>query len=362
MASELRLMRGLEFKSFLWHFIFYPQWFAFVGRKVGLTVPGSPYLIDFQPTAPESSGMRLMNVTTYSCGDTSLGCSCGDCPAAPVCSNSAPPSSVKKGSCSVRIGSLKAKCIDFAVAIVYIILVSVFLGWGFFHRKVERSPAYRTRHVLNVANNREKYSANQQKDENPSIQMLEDVSQTTKGVQLSVVQGYMSKFYRRYGTMVARNPVLVLCSSLAVVLLLCLGLIHFKVETRPEKNVIFTTLGLTEAKHCVKVDGIQANYSGSLVSLSDICLKPLGQDCATQSVLQYFKMDPTNYDGYGGVQHVEYCFQASAFIITYPVNNAIDKEGNEKRSGPGPSYHKYPIELGALISRMNSCQWCSLKI
>ncbi|KAL7207283.1 hypothetical protein ACSBR1_029277 [Camellia fascicularis] len=384
----------------------FKEWFAFVGRKVGLNVPGSPYLIDFRPTAPESSGMRLMNVTTYSCGDTSLGCSCGDCPAAPVCSNSAPPPSVKKGSCSVRIGSLKAKCIDFAVAIVYIILVFVFLGWGFFHRKVERSPAYRTRHVLNVANNREKYSANQQKDENPSIQMLEDVSQTTKGVQLSVVQGYMSKFYRRYGTMVARNPVLVLCSSLAVVLLLCLGLIRFKVETRPEKlwvgpgskaaeeklffdshlapfyrieQLMLATIPdvmhgkspsiVTESNINLlfeiqkKVDGIQANYSGSLVSLSDICLKPLGHDCATQSVLQYFKMDPTNYDGYGGVQHVEYCFQhyttadtclsafkapldpstalggfsgnnyseASAFIITYPVNNAIDKEGNESK-------------------------------
>ncbi|THG07014.1 hypothetical protein TEA_022929 [Camellia sinensis var. sinensis] len=394
------------------------EWFAFVGRKVGLTVPGSPYLIDFQPTAPESSGMRLMNVTTYSCGDTSLGCSCGDCPAAPVCSNSAPPSSVKKGSCSVRIGSLKAKCIDFAVAIVYIILVSVFLGWGFFHRKVERSPAYRTRHVLNVANNREKYSANQQKDENPSIQEFFLLLPEFVAIALEVYSacGFGVELLRRYGTMVARNPVLVLCSSLAVVLLLCLGLIRFKVETRPEKlwvgpgskaaeeKLFFDShlapfyrieqlmlATIPDAMHGKspsivtenninllfeiqkKVDGIQANYSGSLVSLSDICLKPLGQDCATQSVLQYFKMDPTNYDGYGGVQHVEYCFQvhsndpylyvhyttadtclsafkapldpstalggfsgnnyseASAFIITYPVNNAIDKEGNESK-------------------------------
>lgn len=40
---------------------------------------------------------------------------------------------------------------------------------------------------------------------------------------------------RRYGTWVARNPTLVLCSSLGVTLILCLGLIRFKVETRPEK-------------------------------------------------------------------------------------------------------------------------------
>lgn len=37
---------------------------------------------------------------------------------------------------------------------------------------------------------------------------------------------------------------------------------------------------------CWQVDKIRANYSGSLISISDICLKPLGEDCATQSVLQ----------------------------------------------------------------------------
>lgn len=37
-----------------------------------------------------------------------------------------------------------------------------------------------------------------------------------------------------------------------------------------------------------QVDGIRANYSGSAVSLTDICMKPLGQACATQSVLQVF--------------------------------------------------------------------------
>lgn len=41
--------------------------------------------------------------------------------------------------------------------------------------------------------------------------------------------------YRGYGTWVARNPALVLFASLLAVLLLCLGLIRFKVETRPEK-------------------------------------------------------------------------------------------------------------------------------
>ena len=35
-----------------------------------------------------------------------------------------------------------------------------------------------------------------------------------------------------------------------------------------------------------QVDGIRANYSALTVSLTDNCLKPHGQDCATQNVLQ----------------------------------------------------------------------------
>lgn len=87
----------------------FPEWFAFIGRQAPLHVPGSPYAIKFQSSIPESSGMKPMNVSTYSCGDISLGCSCGDCPSSPVCSNAVPPASQKGGSCSVRIGSLKVR-------------------------------------------------------------------------------------------------------------------------------------------------------------------------------------------------------------------------------------------------------------
>ncbi|XP_022850654.1 Niemann-Pick C1 protein-like [Olea europaea var. sylvestris] len=378
------------------------EWYAFIGRKAPLGVPGSPYAINLSPNAPESSGMKPMNVSTYSCGDTSLGCSCGDCPSSPVCSNSAPSSPHQEGSCYVRIGSLKAKCVDVAVTLLYILLVSAFLGWGFVHKKRRRSSDSRTKPLVNVTNGGVVRQVNRQKDDNIPMQMLEDVPQISSGVQLSIVQGYMSKFYRRYGTWVARNPKLVLCSSLAIVLVLCLGLIRFQVETRPEKlwvgpgsraaeekqyfdnhlapfyrieQLIIATIPdmggkaptiVTENNIKLlfdvqkKVDAIKANFSGEMVSLTDICMKPLGKDCATQNVLQYFKMDPANYDGFGGLEHVEYCFQhytsadtcmsafkapldpstslggfsgnnyleASAFIVTYPVNNAIDKEGN----------------------------------
>ncbi|THG12789.1 hypothetical protein TEA_021783 [Camellia sinensis var. sinensis] len=357
------------------------KWFAFIGQQADFGLPGSPYAINFQSRIPESSGMELMNVSIYSCGDTSLGCSCGDCPASPVCSDLEPPSPPKKDPCSIRIGSLKVKCIDFSLGILYIILVSALFGWALFNRTRERRISSSSmKPLLSYTDGGEMNNVHVQKDE---MKVHEMDPQMTSEVQLSVLQGYMS---RKYGTWVARNPTLVLCSSLAVVLILCFGLIRFQVETRPEKLWVGHGSKAAEEKHFFdshlapfyrieQVDGIRANYSGALVSLTDICLKPLDEDCATQSVLQYFKMDPDNFDDYGGVEHAVYCFQhytssdtcmsafkapldpstvlggfsgnnyseASAFVVTYPVNNAVDETGNE--NGMAVAWEKAFIQL-----------------
>ncbi|XP_057728449.1 uncharacterized protein LOC130944243 isoform X2 [Arachis stenosperma] len=383
----------------------FKEWFSFLGRKAAPYSLGSPYAITFQPNPIKSSGMKPMNVSTYSCGDISLGCSCGDCPSSSVCSDSVSTTTHKRDSCTVKVGSLVVKCVDFILAVLYIILMAVFLGWGFYHRIRERKLSYRTKPESNVISGSVVHSHNREKDENlPMRQMIEGAPENRSGVQLSTVQGYMSKFYRKYGLYVARNPITVLLSSLAIVLLLCLGLIRFRVETRPQKlwvgpgskaaqekqffdshlapfyrieqlilatvpDKVNTTSPRIVSEENIKflfeiqkkVDAIRANYSGLMVSLQDICMKPLDKDCATQSVLQYFKMDQKNFDDYGGVDHLNYCFEhyssadkcmsafkgpldpstvlggysgndyseASAFIITYPVNNAVDGEGNQ---------------------------------
>ncbi|XP_050231627.1 uncharacterized protein LOC126680534 [Mercurialis annua] len=375
------------------------EWLTFIGQKTPPGFPGSPYAINFKTSIPDVYDMKLMNLSAYSCGDTSLGCSCGDCPSTPVCSSSEPPTPHKEDSCLIKVGPLKVKCIDFSVAIVYILLVFALVGWTLFHQRRDQGAVSGKEPLLGYTD----------EDNNHDILVDGKVHESTPRLinwfQLPNVQGYMSRFYRQYGTWVARNPTLVLCSSLAVVLVLCVGLIGLKVETRPEKLWVGPGSKAAEEKHFFdshlapfyrieqlilatlpdsehdrktsivtedniqllfelqkKVDGLRANYSGSVVSLTDICLKPLGQDCATQSVLQYFKMDPENYDNYGGVEHVEYCFQhytsaetclsafqapldpttavggfsgnnyteASAFIITYPVNNAVDEAENGK--------------------------------
>ncbi|KAH9620444.1 hypothetical protein KSS87_017380 [Heliosperma pusillum] len=204
----------------------YKEWFAFLGQKVTSDLPGSPYAMNFRTSAPASSGMKIMDVSPYSCNDTSLGCSCGDCPLSPVCSSSEPPHSKTKDSCSFRLGSIEIKCVDLSMAILFILLVGAILGWGFFYKTAERSgpPSIRKPLLSQVD------SIDDEIDGNISSKVAESAP-----LAQSAIQGFMADIFRRYGRWVARNPIIVLCSSVGVVIILCIGLVRFKVETRPEK-------------------------------------------------------------------------------------------------------------------------------
>uniref|UniRef100_A0A803N5E1 SSD domain-containing protein n=1 Tax=Chenopodium quinoa TaxID=63459 RepID=A0A803N5E1_CHEQI len=269
-------------------------WFAFVGRQVGPNVPGSPYAINFTSSVPESSGMSPMNVSTYACSDTLLGCSCGDCPSSPTCSNSAAPSISKSGTCSIKMGSVKANCSDIVVAVVFVVSLSVFLGWGFVHQKRKMSPVSRTKPLASATSSDGRQSTDQKDGDLP----------------LPIV-----------GSPMCERPLLwawdIDDCSLIHMLQKALGDLACTliIATIPDGGHGKAPSILTEDNIKLlfeiqkKVDGIQANFSGSVISLTDICYKPLGQDCATQSILQYFKMNADNFDSFGGVDHIQYCFE-----------------------------------------------------
>jgi len=82
-----------------------------MGKQAALDEIGSPYAIDFRSNISDSSAMKAMNVTVHSCGDPSLGCSCGDCPSSSICLESASPASQKRGSCTITMGSLEVRWI-----------------------------------------------------------------------------------------------------------------------------------------------------------------------------------------------------------------------------------------------------------
>ncbi|CAN6463965.1 unnamed protein product [Victoria cruziana] len=380
----------------------YQDWFTFIGRRAEPGSAGSPYSMRFQSMASPESGVEPMNVSAFSCGDTSLGCSCGDCPSSPVCSQLEPPETHKKSSCTVQIGTLKVTCVQLSLAIIYVILVLSFFVWGYYQRTWKRRIASAQVKLLKDDNNNVHHSKSKHEEAGNSIQDVEENPQFSRKLKLPLIQGYISCFYRKYGYFVARHPIHVLSLSILVTLLLCLGLIRFKVETRPEKLWVSPGSKAAEEKRYFdshlapfyrieqliiatspsssgitpsivtdkniqllfeiqkKVDSLQVNYSDTMISLRDICLKPLGDNCATQSVLQYFQMDPQQYRD-SGVAHAFYCFQhytsaqtclsafqgpvdpatilggfkannyseATALVVTYPVRNAADTIGTE---------------------------------
>ncbi|VAH35214.1 unnamed protein product [Triticum turgidum subsp. durum] len=386
----------------------YKEWLAFLGRQANPNEPGSPYLITYRPDLSGSSGVKPLNTTVYSCGDPSLGCSCGDCPSSSVCMGSLLPQSMTETSCSVKMGSLKAGCLDFSLAVVYIVFLCAILLWGLLYRTRGRTGF--------PSQTKPPKNADDKLHSNNNGNVPENSVQVPKAASSSIVQTYMSTFFRRHGVFVTRHPLLVLCASLLVPILLCIGLIRFKVETRPEKlwvspgsqtayekqyfdshlapfyrieQLVLATSasGQLEAPTIVndnnfkllfqiqkKIDDLRANYSGSTVSLADICLKPLSTDCATQSVLQYFQLDPKKHDDLG-IDHAKFCFEhysseetclstfqspidpstilggfpgsnfteASAFVITYPVNNKVETTGQE--NGKAMAWERAYINL-----------------
>ncbi|RLM75678.1 hypothetical protein C2845_PM15G17730 [Panicum miliaceum] len=393
----------------------YKEWLAFLGRQAKPNEPGSPYLITYRSDSSDSSGVKPLNSTIYSCGDPSLGCSCGDCPSSSVCTGSLLPQLNTETSCSVKMGSLKAKCLDLSLVVVYLALLCAFLLWGLLYRTRGRTTFPLKTKPLRNSDDKSDSNKNGKSPHN-SVQVSEAASSTVKSSHPSIVQTYMSIFFRKHGIFVARHPLLVLCVSLLIPVLLCIGLLRFKVETRPEKlwvspgsrtadeknyfdshlapfyrieQLVLATSasGGSAAPSIVndnnmkllfqiqkKVDDLRANYSGSTVALADICLKPLSTDCATQSVLQYFQLDPKKYDD-SGIDHAKFCFQhytseetclstfqspidpstilggfpgnnfteASAFVITYPVNNKVETTGQE--NGKAVAWEKAFISL-----------------
>lgn len=73
---------------------------------------------------------------------------------------------------------MQAKCIEVAVAIIYIVLVSMFLGWGFVHRRKERAPVSSTKPLISATDAGIIRQINKQKDDNVPMQVpaLQNIS------------------------------------------------------------------------------------------------------------------------------------------------------------------------------------------
>lgn len=67
------------------------------------------------------------------------------------------------------------------------------------------------------------------------LSFYRSITRLLLGLSIVYAEQILMFLCRTYGRWVAANPAFVLCMSLAIAFVLCLGVIRFKVETRPEK-------------------------------------------------------------------------------------------------------------------------------
>eukprot|EP00850_Spirogloea_muscicola_P011841 SM000075S21930 [mRNA] locus=s75:132909:143830:+ [translate_table: standard] len=414
----------------------YKDWFAFMGQLAPLYNPGSPYKIGFpdQSSEVEYELIKPLYLPAHACSDTSLLCSCGDCPSSPGCKKPLPPPTNASGGCKLKIGGTAVACLDFGWALTCAIflafVLSIFSGNEFStqsqgqikSQKVETARHAPEEPLLEAAakaadNAQEKVtqaSSPSGDDEGPVLEQRLRSWFSDKAILL-----YSDRWQ---GVWIAHHPWHVLLTSLLLSIILMAGLLNFHVETRPDKlwvsqgsqaaedkaffdqhlgpfyrieQLIFSTTrdnGEKQGPSIIternlkfmfdvqsKIDKLRANSSEQTVSLEDICFKPLGPTCATQSIFQYWKMDKDLLDDLGGIDHATFCFQhfssseaclsafqapieprlvlggfednaydqATAFIVTYLVRNYVqdDSDGHGDPNVAAEAWEKAFISL-----------------
>ncbi|KAG0607633.1 hypothetical protein M758_8G044300 [Ceratodon purpureus] len=372
----------------------YTDWFGFLGKEAELQQPGSSFNMKFRTPGTNDVNVKPLDLTVTACSDPSLTCSCGDCPSAAICTT-LPPNQPSLPMCAVSLGSYEIGCLPASMMILYGVILFILFGWWWtFH-----APGIEDLVEPLMATSQSQASLYEEADE---IQQADqdDVDRSKLPTVPEYNEAFLADGFRYWGEWIARNVYVVVAVATVVTLILCTGLLRFSVETDLEKlwvnpnsqtaqekafhdehlgpfyrteQLIISTIsesgqvvapGIVTDKNLLlmfdiqkKVDELRGNVFGKEVSLQDICARTLGSSCATQSILQYFKMDPDVFAKHDGVSHSNFCFkhyassasclsasdepvdpmtilggfaeenfhEATAFVITYPVVNSVNK-------------------------------------
>eukprot|EP00898_Chlorokybus_atmophyticus_P005812 jgi/Chlat1/6231/Chrsp44S05762 len=323
----------------------YPSWFEFLGTEALDGQPGAPCTINFPSEASVPEGMKAFDLPVVPCEGPSMQCSCGDCPAAIGCSAPPPPAPPKPPRHILGLRPLA-----FWMLLLYFLII-VAVVWVYAHqvRVVERAlhdgdgaatepllSSKRTPSSSHTGGSHRKSRADYAKP---------------MAVPSGWLQSHLHKSFKLLGSAIAEHPAVSLLACLAVAGLFSLGLLRFQVDTDPAKlwvspkyqsakdkaffdqhfgafyrieQLIISTKATAGSEQPPivtddnlqlmfdiqkKVDAVAANVSGSAVRLQDVCFKPMGDACATESILQYWQLSEEKLFEYGGAEHAEFCFQ-----------------------------------------------------
>eukprot|EP00798_Chlamydomonas_sp_ICE-L_P025324 gene25325-10979_t len=398
----------------------YQEWLDFLGLVKDKRRPpvGSPFQQNFLPGNSTPAGLAaLSDGGMPTCGDNAYRCSCGDCPAAPGCAPDDDGNSTDDEQHGCHVG--KASCLEFTIPFVWALLVALISIFFFSQRCSAWHPCEKTQDVGARAGKTTQGITPPLPTSTllaPSMTMDRDVPAsgaggdvqrgglvtdglepdpnplTDRAVKYPWVERKLQGMYYKLGggrpPAVETDPQrlwaapssqaaqekaafeasfgpfyrieqleLTPGSCLLLVTTATLGYVRHPAE------VMFAIQAEVDALVVTLQEGEQA---GMNVSLTDICYKPFGEECATTSVLQYWAMDEELFEKEqaGGPPAVkmtpQYCFDhwytecraafkgpmdphlvlggfprnkedfrnytadATAFVVTYPVSSHLE--------------------------------------
>eukprot|EP00892_Ulva_mutabilis_P006437 jgi/Ulvmu1/4165/UM019_0144.1 len=329
---------------------------------------GSPFQLDFLPgdvDVPQQIQPYMQTLPT--CGGSLLQCSCGDCPDAPTCSPPDRGPGQSAHSCIVfEAAGFTMLCSDAGAVLLGISLLCVLL-WAYSQGLLETCMECQSIAMASDVSGHGARTPERELSMGASVEeerstdallppfavpqchaISDDVWMSLGRGHESPVQARLQQFFRFVGQRVTTWPGWTLLICMACVACCMLGLIGMLIETDPLRlwvpwtsraaqdkaafdaelgpfyrieQIILSTkpapdgirpsilttknIGLVFDIHDVIEDIEAVTFDGDVVHLKDVCYKPFGDACATQSIAQYWAMSRTSFES--GTPSLKFC-------------------------------------------------------
>jgi Niemann-Pick C1 protein len=298
----------------------------FLGDKKAL---GSPFQMNF-PQEYSEPDMAPTDMDAKRCSDEGFRCACVDCPE--VCATL--PDVQQTSSC--RVGVLP--CLSFASIFTYSILLFTYVAL-IVGRTVWK------RHATRRMERRQLLQDGRPSDDEDEGDLIESEAMQGRPQAYYKLNTWCDVAFSKLGHFAATYRGITIGTSLVVVGILSLGLLHFDLEKNPARLWVSPTSAAAQEKayfdshfgpfyraeqvfvvndtsgkpepvlsydnllwwmgvedHVSKLKG--PNFGSTL---RDVCFKPLGSDCVVQSVTQYWESDPDMVDPDSWKERLDEC-------------------------------------------------------
>ena len=361
----------------------YQQWVDFLGLVKDKRIPptGSPFQINFPKAADlPDKDMKLMNGTMASCGEGILACSCGDCPAAPSCQPVSPPPPPPPSGCSALHTPGPLTCLDLTFIAAFLAVCACIPVFIRFAQTQQREQAAEAENYLDEPLLSDTAAAVAGEDAEISVAAPDSPGRNVNDeiVDYPLSEELLRRGFYALGFLCARRPWRTLGVCCLVLLVAVLGIFKLQVVTEPEKlwvgpgsqaaaekaayeqafgqfyrisQLIVSLPPLSSSTSIVTDDNIRLLFEiqaevDALVTgqnnytMHDLCLKPFGEACATQSVLEYWQGSLENYEGGAGGPQLspQFCFEHWSIACRAATGAPVDPKvvlGGKKRKNSG---------------------------